>query len=48
VYIGRKITPSFDYVTVRGEGKMERARGIKAAKSLSMYSITENIFSPLI
>jgi hypothetical protein len=25
-YTGRKISPSLSYVTVRGEGKMKRAR----------------------
>jgi hypothetical protein len=34
MYSGRKITPSFGYVTVSGEGKMERAMGSKMAKSL--------------
>jgi hypothetical protein len=33
-YSGRKITPNLGYVTVRGEEKMERARGNKTAKSL--------------
>jgi hypothetical protein len=33
-YSGYRITPSFSYVTERGEGKMERARGGKTAKSL--------------
>jgi hypothetical protein len=36
-YSGRKITPSLGYVTVIGEGKMERARGSKIAKSLSEH-----------
>jgi hypothetical protein len=36
-YSGRKINASFGYVTERGEGKMERARGIKTAKSLSEH-----------
>jgi hypothetical protein len=36
------------YVTVRGEGKIERARGSKTANSLSMYRKTENIFPLLI
>jgi hypothetical protein len=31
----------FSYVTVRGVGKMERTRGSKTAKSLSMKSVTE-------
>jgi hypothetical protein len=29
---GRRITPSLSYVTVTGEGKMERARGEKEGK----------------
>jgi hypothetical protein len=36
-YSGRRITLSFSYVTERGEGKMERARGSKSAKSLSEH-----------
>jgi hypothetical protein len=32
---GRKIIPSSSYVTERGKGKMERARGCKTAKNLS-------------
>jgi hypothetical protein len=36
-YSERKITPSLSYVTERGEGKMERARGSKTAKSLSEH-----------
>jgi hypothetical protein len=39
-YSGRKITASLSYVTENGEGKMERARGSKTAKSL------ETFFSP--
>jgi hypothetical protein len=31
------MTSSFSYVTERGEGKMERARGSKTAKSLSEH-----------
>jgi hypothetical protein len=42
-YSGRKIIPSLGYVTERGEEKMERARGSKTAKSLSMY-LTEFFF----
>jgi hypothetical protein len=42
---GCKITPSLGYVTVGGEGKMERTRESKMAKSLSTYTTTENIFS---
>jgi hypothetical protein len=45
-YSGRKITASFSYVTERGEGKKERARGSKTAKRMSMKSATENIFFP--
>jgi hypothetical protein len=46
-YSGRRITLSSSYVTEREEGKMERARGSKTARSLSsMYSVTENIFTP--
>jgi hypothetical protein len=36
-YSGRRITLSFSYVTERGEGKMERARASKTAKSLSEH-----------
>jgi hypothetical protein len=36
-YSGHKITPNLGYVAVRGEGKMETARGSKMAKSLSEY-----------
>jgi hypothetical protein len=36
-YSGRRITPSFSYVTERGEGEMERARGSKTANSLSEH-----------
>jgi hypothetical protein len=46
VYSACKISLSLSYVTVRGERKMERARGSKTAKSLSMYSFNENIFPP--
>jgi hypothetical protein len=34
---GRRITVSFSYVTERGEGKVERAKGSKTAKSLSEH-----------
>jgi hypothetical protein len=34
---GRNITASFSYITERGEGKMERARGSKMAKNLSEH-----------
>jgi hypothetical protein len=34
MYGGRKITPSLSYVTLRDEGKIERAKGSKMAKSL--------------
>jgi hypothetical protein len=37
VYSGRKITPSLGYVTLRGEGKMKKARGSKSEKSLSEH-----------
>jgi hypothetical protein len=37
LYSGRRITPSFSYVTERGEGKMERGGGGKTAKSLSEH-----------
>jgi hypothetical protein len=43
-YSGRKITPSLSYVTIRGAEKLERARGIKTANSLSMYGFTDNFF----
>jgi hypothetical protein len=36
-YSGRRITLSFSYVTERREGKMERARESKTAKSLSEH-----------
>jgi hypothetical protein len=36
-YSGRKITPRLGCVTARGEGKIERARGSKTAKSLSEH-----------
>jgi hypothetical protein len=34
---GRIITVSFSYLTERGEGNMEKARGSKMAKSLSEH-----------
>jgi hypothetical protein len=37
-YSGRNIIASVSYVTVRGEGKMERARGSKTSKSLSEHA----------
>jgi hypothetical protein len=37
MYNGCKITPSLSSVTGREEGKMERARGSKTAKSLSEH-----------
>jgi hypothetical protein len=46
MYSGHNITVSFSFVTERGEGKKKRARGSKTAKSLSMFSATENIFFP--
>jgi hypothetical protein len=48
MYSGRKVTPSFSYVTEGGEEKMERTKGSKRAKCLSMYTATENIFPLLI
>jgi hypothetical protein len=36
-YSGCRINLSFSYVTERGEGKMERARGSKTAESLSEH-----------
>jgi hypothetical protein len=36
VYTGRKISASLSYVTVRGEGKMERSRGSKTSYALSL------------
>jgi hypothetical protein len=48
-YSGRRTTPSLGYVTVRGEGKVERARGARRQRvCLSMYSVTENILSLII
>jgi hypothetical protein len=35
VYSVNKITPSLSHVTVRKEGKLERARGSKTTKSMS-------------
>jgi hypothetical protein len=37
VYSGRNIAASFSYVTQKGEGKMERARGKQPAQSLSEH-----------
>jgi hypothetical protein len=37
MYSGCKTTVSFSDVTERGEGKMERTRGSKTAKSLSEH-----------
>jgi hypothetical protein len=34
---GRRITLSLSYITERGEGKIERARGGKTEKSLSEH-----------
>jgi hypothetical protein len=36
-YSGHKITSSFSYVTERGVGKIERAKGHTTAKSLSEH-----------
>jgi hypothetical protein len=41
---GRKITASLGNVTVRGEKDGKGKGGSAMAKSLSMYSITENIY----
>jgi hypothetical protein len=43
-YSGRKITASFGNVRVKGEKCWEGHEGSTMAKSLSMYSITENIY----
>jgi hypothetical protein len=37
VYSARRITPSLNCITVRGEGMMKRARGCKTAESLSEH-----------
>jgi hypothetical protein len=44
IYSGRKITASFGNVTVRGEKRWKGQGGSAMANSLSMYSITENIY----
>jgi hypothetical protein len=36
MYSGHNITAIFSYITERREGKMERARGSKTAKSLKL------------
>jgi hypothetical protein len=48
IYSGRKMTPSLSYVTVRGEGKMEKTGGggQDGKASVSMFSVTENISFP--
>jgi hypothetical protein len=43
-YSGRKITESLGNVTVRGEKRWKEQEGSAIVKSLSMYSITENIY----
>jgi hypothetical protein len=43
-YSGRKITESLGNVTVRGKKRWKGQGGSAMANSLSMYSITENIY----
>jgi hypothetical protein len=43
-YNGRRITASLGNVTVTGEKRWKGQGGSAMAKSLSMYSITENIY----
>jgi hypothetical protein len=43
-YSARKITESLGNVTVREENRWEEQEGSAMANSLSMYSITENIY----
>jgi hypothetical protein len=45
-YSGRKITDSLVNVTVRGGKRWKGQGGSAMANSLSMYSITENIYYP--
>jgi hypothetical protein len=45
LYSGRKITESLGNVTVRGEERWKEQGGRAIVNSLSMYSITENIYS---
>jgi hypothetical protein len=47
-YSGRRISLIFSYVIERGEGKMERARGSKMAKSLSEHVVFLKTFFPLL
>jgi hypothetical protein len=44
MYNGRKITASLGNVTVRGERRWKWQGGSAIVNSLSMYSITENIY----
>jgi hypothetical protein len=44
MYSGRRITDSLCNVTVRGEKRWKEQGGRAMANSLSMYSITENIY----
>jgi hypothetical protein len=44
LYSGRNITESLGNVTVKGEKRLKGQGGSTMVKSLSMYSITENIY----